>query len=189
MTPYPDSNPDKVSGLADWPEPRTGIPTIIPTKCRDSGGTGAGHLSGHFVRIESRPCPPKAGCVSATRRRSRQFSRQTVATVGLRPIPTVSRQKCRDSGAARRGKTESRQTSRHLGGVSKAEAEQEGNPAKYPAILAGYAAPLPGHFVRLGALRKSRHQSRHGAALRRFYAKEGATVAEPATAQTRKLMP
>lgn len=92
MTPNPDSNPDKVSGLADWPEPRTGIPTIIPTKCRDSG-------------------------------------------------------------AARQGDSESRQTSCHFGEISKTDAAQAANPAKYPAILAGFAALLsghfPGHFVRL----------------------------------------
>ena len=84
MTPNPDSNPDKVSGLADWPEPRTGIPTIIPTKCRDSS-------------------------------------------------------------AARWSDNQSSQTSRHTGGISTTVAEQEGNPAK-PAILAGYAASLPGHL-------------------------------------------
>ena len=37
-------------------------------------------------------------------------------------------------------------TSRHFGGVSKADADEELNPAKYPAILAGLACPLPGHF-------------------------------------------
>lgn len=83
---------DKMSGLADWPEPRTGIPTIIPTKCRDSR-------------------------------------------------------------SARHAGSEFRQTSYHFGGISKADAAQQVNPARYPAILAGFAASLsghfPGHFVRL----------------------------------------
>jgi len=47
MTPNPDSSPDKVSELEDRPEPGTGI----PTKCRDSGGTGPGH----FVRLQKHP--------------------------------------------------------------------------------------------------------------------------------------
>jgi hypothetical protein len=40
MTPNPDNNPDKVSGFGGWPGTRLGIPTIIPTKCRDSQGAG-----------------------------------------------------------------------------------------------------------------------------------------------------
>ncbi len=35
MSPYPGSYPDKVSGLGDLPSQKPGIPTIIPTKCRD----------------------------------------------------------------------------------------------------------------------------------------------------------
>jgi hypothetical protein len=71
-------------------------------------------------------------------------------------VPTIIPTKCRDSRATRRGESESRQTSRHFGGISKTGAGQEANPAKYPAILAGYPASLPGHFpghfVRLGGL-------------------------------------
>lgn len=36
MSPHSDSNPDKVSGFG-WPQGlESGIPTIIPTMCRDS---------------------------------------------------------------------------------------------------------------------------------------------------------
>lgn len=36
MTPRPDNCPDKVSGLAAMNDEKTEIPTIIPTKCRDT---------------------------------------------------------------------------------------------------------------------------------------------------------
>jgi hypothetical protein len=107
------------------------IATILTTKCREA---------------ESPLLPARF---------SRQFSRQSVASDGVsnQSIPTVSRQKCRDSGAARRGDGDSRQISRHFGGINRTDAEQKVNPAEYPAILAEFAAPLsghfPGHFVRL----------------------------------------
>ena len=42
MMPYPDSNPDKVSGFEVCIGPISGIPTEIPTKCRDSGAARPG---------------------------------------------------------------------------------------------------------------------------------------------------
>ena len=97
-------------------------------------------------------------------------------------IPTVTRQKCRDSGAAGVRGGESRQRFSHFGGTNERDAGLEVNSAR----TAGSDCPLPGHFsghiVRLGELRKSRHESRHGVVIQRFHAKEGATVAEPATA-------
>lgn len=36
MKPDPDRNPDKMSGLKACGGPISGIPTEIPTKCRDS---------------------------------------------------------------------------------------------------------------------------------------------------------
>lgn len=38
MTPHPDDHPDKLSELVTIVEGITGIPTAIPTKCRDSAG-------------------------------------------------------------------------------------------------------------------------------------------------------
>ena len=60
MIPNPAIYPAKTAGfeairkghLMDWPDPGTGIPTIIPTKCRNSGGTQAGYLSEHLVRLQ-----------------------------------------------------------------------------------------------------------------------------------------
>ncbi len=46
MTQNPDNNPDILSGLTGWSGQRTGIPTIIPTNCRDSEGLSPEH----FVR-------------------------------------------------------------------------------------------------------------------------------------------
>lgn len=34
---YPDKSPDRLSGLAILAQETAGIPTKIPTKCRDSG--------------------------------------------------------------------------------------------------------------------------------------------------------
>ena len=82
----------------------------------------------------------------------RQFSRQTVATASLRPSTTVSLQ-----------------TSRHLGGMNKTDAEQGVNPAKYPVILAGFATRTNSRtFCPDGGRRRfrgSRHESRHGVAI------------------------
>ena len=51
MTPHPDSCPDKLSELAILTQGTAGIPTVIPTKCRDWGG----HLSqNNLLRQESR---------------------------------------------------------------------------------------------------------------------------------------
>ncbi len=48
----PAKNPAILAGFRSCVESQPGIPTTIPTKCRDSEGTGPGHLSGHFVRID-----------------------------------------------------------------------------------------------------------------------------------------
>ena len=36
MTPHPDSCPDRLSELATLMQGTAGIPTVIPTKCRDT---------------------------------------------------------------------------------------------------------------------------------------------------------
>jgi len=36
MTPHPDSCPDRLSELATLTQGTAGIPTVIPTKCRDT---------------------------------------------------------------------------------------------------------------------------------------------------------
>ena len=65
-----------------------------------------------LCRKEAHPSPPS--------RFSRHFSRQSVvsAKAPSRPIPTKSRQKCRDSGAAARAHGEPRQISRHFSGIA-----------------------------------------------------------------------
>src|SRR4051812_44194374 len=75
MTPNRDNNLDKLSELADWLEPGTGIPTIIPTKCRDSEDSGPGH----FVRILRELMEPDRRPAIRVDQISRRFSQQNVA--------------------------------------------------------------------------------------------------------------
>jgi len=88
------------------------------------------------------------------------------------PVPPKIPSKWRDRRRLEGLFHESRQRSRHFGGISKTEAEQEVNPAKYPAILAGYAAQLSGHlsghFVWLGGSRRCLLKFRKGASFTPF---------------------
>ncbi len=115
---------------APWPRMgEFGIPTVSRQNCRDSGAAG---LHGGESRQRSRHFGGMAQGSGWSISSSRQFSRQSVVSkrVPNQAIPTIIPTECRDSGDARRN-----------------------NPAEYPAILAGYAAPLSGHlsghFVRL----------------------------------------
>ncbi len=111
---------------APWPRMgESGIPTVSRQKCRDSRAAG---LRGGESRQRSRHFGGMAQSSGWSISSSRQFSRQGVVSkrVPNQAIPTIIPTECRDSGAARRN-----------------------NPAEYPAILAGYSAPLSGHFVRL----------------------------------------
>ncbi len=79
----------------DAPRHQPDLPGQAECQCGDGLEAGptvqrvAGTLDGHPGGLRSRGCPPDTRCVSAPRRPSRHFSRQTIATGGLRPIPTI----------------------------------------------------------------------------------------------------
>jgi hypothetical protein len=54
MTSNPDNLLDEVSGLEDGPGAGLGIPTSIPTKCRDLQGTGPAALESREVSPQFR---------------------------------------------------------------------------------------------------------------------------------------
>ena len=89
--------------------------TFSRTFCPDAGAPRMTSLSEHFVRISQSIMGTDRRPAVAAADSLRHFSRQSVARANewLCGIPTVSRQKCRDSAVA----GVSRQISRHFGGI------------------------------------------------------------------------